>query len=808
MKRIMTSLAIMLFVFVGQLSAEGFPGYYYRSGFLFAPSSVYNDGLLGHANPANLALLSDGEIRLTWSTEGTDFSSFDSWGLMTALPNVGFNYFRYDMGGASISDYRFGFGFGSQGHAMGLSYGWSSGNDNAAGHEKIFSIGSISRPNKYISTGMVYYESLESKDNELVGDIGFRPTGTRALTVFADAALKYGMSFSDLPWSLGAVFEPADGISIIGRYFESEAFTVGVSIGLGYLGFGSQAHFDRDQNHAMYSNYVRLGGLKPSYISEIFEHDRRFVSMHLKGNVRYHKYRYFDDGGPRLYDVLNGIKAAASDPRVGVLAINLSGLSIVPEHAWEIRNELVQFKSSGKPVIIFIDEVKITEYHLASVADIIVMDPIGYILPVGYAAGRTYFKGALEKLGLGFEEWRFFKYKSGPEPYSRDDMSPADREQRQAYIDDRYELAREEICAARHLTYNEFDDIINNIGILDASDALDRKLVDTLARWSDVGNIVKNLSGRFMWGLAPDHIKDIAMPSQTWGLKPEIAVVYGLGECAMDSGIKGRWLETVFKALAARPNVKAVVFRVDSPGGMGLPSDMVAQAVRRCAEKKPVIVSQGQLAASGGYWISAFGTEIVAGPNTLTGSIGVYGGWVYDIELSKKLGMSYDFVKRGDHADLFLGVRLPLLGITIPGRNLTDDEFAIMKNAILKHYDQFVGVVAKGRKMSEERVREIGEGHVYSGTDGLELGLVDKIGSLTTAIAVARERAGLAPDREVTIVEIPKYKGLFDFDFGLPKMPEIPSLLDDPSIMYLKMITDSPGRPLFMLPPDDWPMAE
>lgn len=808
MRRIFNPVIAALIIFSSQAYAEGIPGYYYRSGFLFAPPSVYNDGLLGYTNPANLALLDKGEIRLTWSTEGTDFSSFDSWGLMTALPNAGFDYFRCNLGPFSVSDYRIGFAAGTHGHAMGLAYGWSSGGDDATGHEKILAIGSVSRPNKYISSGLVYYESLESKDNELVGDIGIRPTGTNIFTVFGDAALKYGMSFSDLPWSLGAVVEPVDGISITGRYFESEAFTVGVSIGLGYLGFGSQAHYDTDQNHAMYSNYVRLGGLKPSYISESFERDRRYVSMHLKGNVVYHKYRYFDDGGPRLYDILNSIKAAAFDPRVGVIAVNLSGLQIVPEHAWEIRNELARYKATGKKVVIFIDEVTTTAYHLASVADVIVMDPVGYFLMTGYSASRTYFKGTMEKLGLGFDEWRFFKYKSGPESYSRDDMSPADREQRQAYIDDRYELAREEICTARHISYDDFDNIINNVGYLDASEALKYKLVDTTARWSDVSDIIKGLSGRFMWSLSPQHIKGIEEPSQTWGLKPEIAVVYALGECSMDSGIKGRWLETVFKTLAARPNVKAVVFRVDSPGGMGLPSDMVAQAVRKCAEKKPVIVSQGQLAASGGYWISAYGSEIVAGPNTLTGSIGVYGGWVYDKEFAQKLGMTYDFVKRGDHADIQLGVRLPLLGITVPGRNLTDDEFAIMKEAILKHYGQFVGVVAKGRNMSEERVREIGEGRVYSGTDGLELGLVDRIGSLTTAIAVARERAGLAPDQEVTIVEIPKYKGLFDFDFGLPEMPDIPSLLDDPSIMYLKMVTEHSGQPLFMLPPDDWPKAE
>ncbi len=806
MKKITAILFLTFLALTASAPAVGIPGYYQRSGFLFAPSSVYNDGLLGFTNPANLALIPHGEVRLAWSTDGTDFSSFHNWGLMAAAPNFGFDYFRDYIGNTPISDYRLGLAFGSPGHTIGLSYGWSTGGNDDAGREKIMTIGTIARPNKYISTGLVYNESLEGKDNELIGDIGLRPAGNPVLTVFADAALKYNMSFSDLPWSIGAIIEPAAGINIIGRYFDSEAFTIGVSIGLGSLGFGSQSYYDKSQHHTGYSNYVRVGSVKPSYISEYFERDRRFVAMSLKGTVVYHKYRYFDNSGPRLYDILNEIKAAATDPRVGALAINLSGMRVYPEHAWEIRNQLIEFKTSGKPVIIFIDLARMTQYHLASVADVVVMDPQGYLLLSGYVSGRTYFKGTLEKLGLGFEPWRFFKYKSGPETYSRDNMSPADREQRQAYIDDRYDLARDEICTSRLISADDFDNIIDNVGYLDASDALEYKLVDTLARWSDVGGVVRALSGRFMWGIAPENTKAIAVPSQTWGPKPKIAVVYAIGECEMDNGIRARWLEYVFDALTVQPDITAVVFRVDSPGGYGLPSDLVAQAVRKCAAVKPVIVSQGQMAASGGYWISAFGNEIVAGPGTLTGSIGVYGGWVYDKDFTEKLGMTYDFVKRGVHADLLTGVRLPLIGITVPGRNLTDDEYAIMKKAILKHYDQFVSIVSEGRNIPEERVREIGQGRVYSGTDGIELGLVDIIGSLTTAIDEAKDRAGLAPDQEVDIIEIPKYKGLFDIH--IPGVPDIPSLKDDPSMKYLKMITDSPTEPLFMLPPDFQPGQE
>jgi protease-4 len=249
-----------------------------------------------------------------------------------------------------------------------------------------------------------------------------------------------------------------------------------------------------------------------------------------------------------------------------------------------------------------------------------------------------------------------------------------------------------------------------------------------------------------------------------------------------------------------------VVFRVDSPGGDGMASDLVAEALKKCSEKKPVIISQGQVAASGGYWISMYGDTIVAGPNSVTGSIGVIGGWIYDKGASEKLGMTSDHVKRGAHAELGFGVRLPFVGVQIPARNLTTDERAKVEELFMKFYEGFVQKVAKGRNLSAEEVKKIAEGHFYSGTDGKSIRLVDEVGGLLTALAIAQHKAGLKPDQEVDIVEIPQYKGFINF--SLRPSPVAARVKDDPVLQYLKMLSERRGQPLPMLLPGTYPAIE
>lgn len=794
--------AALLWAFCLDLAhSQPLSGYYSRNDFLLAPPAAFADGLVGFVNPANLALLRQSETRFLWSTDGTQAASFNDWGLFWGTRGLGFSTQRRHNGNRAVTDFNLATGFGSRAVGLGLAYRWSTGDRAAFGRERQFALGAIVRPARFLSLGLLGNFATASSNCEGIAEIGIRPLGTPRLTLFADAALQNGRSLSEAPWSAGAALQVVEGLHFVGRTFDSEAFTLGMTINFGKSGVGGQAHFDSEREHAYNTYMIRAGGMQPSVVSR--GRGKRYLALNLKGRMDYHKYAWFDKDTNRLYEVLNRIRTAAADPQIGLLALNLSGMQIRPEHAWEVREALKQAQAAGKKVVIFIDNAAMTGYHLASVADQIVMDPEGLLTLQGFVLGKTYLKGTLAKMGLGFEEWRFFKYKSALESLSRDRLSDADREQLQDYVDDWYELVQSEVCAARGMTPERFDQLIDNESLFAAAQAVQAGLVDTLARWSALSEVIKRITGSSLRSISAKGLREQAEAAQIWGEPPKIALVYGLGVCAMDEGIRARWLERVFHNLAKNRAIKAVVFRVDSPGGDGMASDVVAEALRKCSEKKPVIVSQGQVAGSGGYWISMYGDTIVAGPNTITGSIGVIGGWIFDQGLGEKIGMTEDHVKRGAHADAGYGITLPLLGVRLPARNLTQEERGRVEALIRQFYDEFVAKVARGRNLSVEAVREIAEGRIFSGIDGKANGLVDEVGGLLTALAIAQQRAGIDLRHEIEVVEIPASKGLFNLSPGFPGVRA--QIADDSILQFIKFMSERNGQPLPLLVPGRYP---
>jgi protease-4 len=424
--------------------------------------------------------------------------------------------------------------------------------------------------------------------------------------------------------------------------------------------------------------------------------------MKLKGPVVHTRYKYFDNG--RLFlGIVKSLEDAKNDPRVKGVALNLSGVRISRGNAWEIRDKLSDLQESGKHVVIYFDEAGMTEYHLASVADKVVIDPEGMLLLPGYVLGRTYLSGTLEKIGIGFDEWRFLKYKSAAETLSRDSMSDADREQRQALVDGYYETMSAEVCESRGVSSAEFDRWIDEETVILPDAAKDAGIVDAIARWDDIQDVIEDLEGSPKSFIGRKSLAGQYYKSKRWGEPPRIAIVYAIGACSMDSGIRARQLETILLRLARSWSVKAVVLRVNSPGGSALASDLVAEAMKKCAKYKPVIVSQGDVAASGGYWISMYGDQILAQPTTITGSIGVIGGWIWNDGLAEKMGLSADWVYRGKHADLFFGPGIPFSGVGIPHRPMNDEERERLIGRLKTMYDGFVDKVSEGRGMKHLR---------------------------------------------------------------------------------------------------------
>lgn len=800
MNKVRALLVVMLLLALAGVSRATIPHYHTHANYLLASPGAMGMGLYGYVNPALLTYLHHTDLYFTWSDASGDWSNFEGWGFFSGFPslNMGFGTIKDETAVGSSYDYRLSFGMGKPTSSIGIQYNWSAGSNQTLNRSNFFGIGWLGRPIRYLSIGAVGQFSTTSQDNQGIFDVAVRPLGDERLSVFADYAIQRGMRMADGPWSAGAIWEMFPGVRLTGRYFDTEAFTVGLSFSLGHAGATAQALWDSDNNHGYNTYGVRAG----AYDRNVFHGNvgrKKYLRLDLKGPIRYQRFIWFDKS-TTLVGVLEAIEKAKHDKSISGIAVNTSGMYATIEMKFEIRDKLEEFKKSGKQVVVYIDDSGLSTYTLATVADRIVLDTTGEIAMPGMLGGRTYLKGTLEKLGIGFDEWRFYKYKSAYESFSREDFSEGDEEQIGRIIDEAYRITRETVCDARGISHAEFDRIVDDLAFVMPEEALELGLVDELGKWDSVKDVIKELEGRKLATVSTKYF-DIFRPprEEYWGNRRQVALIYALGVCAMDEGINARKLSKYIDSARRNKKIEAVVFRVDSPGGSGMASDLVAEAIKKCAEEKPVIVSQGSVAASGGYWISMYADKIVASPATITGSIGVIGGWFYNQGITEKLGMSTDHVKAGKHADLGFGATVPLLGIRIPDRNLTDDEFERMKVHITDFYRQFVEKVAEGRRMEYDDVDKIGQGRVWLGTDGREIGLVDKLGGLDTAIRLAKQEAGIPEDEKVELIEMPR-PGLMSSDVFAPRLLGIEVREEDPYIKLIKFRMEHNGDPLPMLP--------
>ncbi len=793
---------LLLALLAPLVSGQTFPSYYSTTDLTLTSPGALKFGLSGYENPALLTYVRQPDFEFVWTDASGQWNDFSRWGLFTASPNFGMGIVKTKVGSASVTDYRLSFGFGDKTVGLGLAYGFTGGDKGAFDRSNVWTLGTIVRPDPHVSIGLVGSATTSGGRTEAAMDAGVRPLGNELLTLFADHAIQNGQSLKNGGWSYGAALEPLPGIRVTGRYFDTHAFAIGVSLSLGNAGISGQSTFDKDSKHAFNMYSIRLGAYDRSVLSKLSPRSK-YVEMNLNGSMKYQRFMFFDNTNT-LRGTLEAIDAAREDPTIGGIAINTSGMNINREMLWELRERLQEFKSSGKKVVVFIDRASMEEYRFATVADRIVLDPTGIIMLPGYVMGNTYLKGTLEKIGVGFDEWRFFRYKSADEFLSRDRMSDADREQKQKYIDDLYVSTKHDICDGRTLTPERFDQLVNDEVVFLPRDAVEKGLVDTLGRWDEVKGMIEHIEGKTKAMAGMGSAARFNLPyDDRWGERPRIALIYALGVCAMDEGIKARSLVKDVEAASNDPKIKAIILRVDSPGGDGMASDYIAEAMKKAKKIKPVIVSQGYVAGSGGYWLSMYADTIVAAPATITGSIGVIGGWMYNKELKEKLGISTDHVQVGNHADLGFGFSLPFIGAGLPDRNLTESERAVAERAIRTYYADFVGKVAEGRKTTPEKIEPIAQGRFYSGTDGKNIGLVDVIGGLEDAIRIARQRAGIGDDEDVTIVEMPR-PGLFDFSGFVPRLLGIQqSAAEDPLTQQLKFRLSHNGEPLPIMPLDE-----
>lgn len=454
-----------------------------------------------------------------------------------------------------------------------------------------------------------------------------------------------------------------------------------------------------------------------------------------------------------LEDALLALDKAAKNENIIGVYLEGGAMGANPGMAQELRQALVEFKESGKWVVAYGDSYGKTAYYLSSVADSVLLNPEGNVDFGGMASQIMFFKDVMEKIGVKMQVFKVGTYKSAVEPFICTEMSPANREQVTSYLFSIWTNMLKDVAESRNMEVGKLNSLADSLTMIsEASVALNGGLVDKLCYMDEVKAILREKSG------IEDEDDDLVFASVADVAKSEtldekvdeqVAVYYAYGEIVQSQGtglgmsqehqIVGEKMIKDLQDLREDDDVKAVVIRVNSPGGSAFASEQIWREVCLLKEKKPVVVSMGGMAASGGYYISCAANRIFAEPTTLTGSIGIF-GMIPDVSelMTEKIGLKFDVVKTNEMSD-----------IGTMARPFNEAESAQMQKMINRGYDLFTKRVAVGRGMAQDSVKLIAEGRVWTGEQGLKIGLVDELGNLDDAVAHAAELAKVEKFRAV-----------------------------------------------------------
>ena len=458
---------------------------------------------------------------------------------------------------------------------------------------------------------------------------------------------------------------------------------------------------------------------------------------------------------PTLRTLVESIDRAGADSKVDALVLRVSTL---PDAGWgkvqELRDAITRFRKSGKPAYAHLEFAGNKEYYLATACSKIYAVPNAILDVTGLRSETTFFANTLEKLGVEAQFEGVGKYKNAPNQFTQTGFTEPHREQMEALLDSIYEEYVAGIRSSRNKTADETQEIID-AGPYDGASALKAGLVDELLYADQLRDRLKDAES-----VTPGRYAKGSSRGFGFDRRPKIALVYAVGEIvggesqggAIGGQVAGS--DTVAAALKdAREDdaIKAIVLRIDSPGGSGTASDVIWREVVLARKAKPVVVSMGDVAASGGYYIAMASDAIVAQPSTITGSIGVFGGKFTLRGLYDKIGITKEILTRGRNADLFSEYR-----------PWSDEERVKFRGLMVSFYDEFIKKAAEGRKKSYDDVDAVAQGRVWTGNEALRHGLVDKLGGLDVAVGLAKERAKIARGQEVNLVVVPERKGLLE----------------------------------------------
>jgi len=499
--------------------------------------------------------------------------------------------------------------------------------------------------------------------------------------------------------------------------------------------------------------------------------DNSVLVLKLEGSIEeraqdnpFEKLLGSDNETQGLDKILSAIKHAKTEEKIKGIYIEAGSMSgAEPASLQAIHDQLIDFKKSGKFIVSYGDTYSEGAYYLCSTADSLVINPQGMIEWMGLSSQVVYFKDLLDKIGVKMQIFKVGTYKSAVEPFMLSEMSEANREQITTYLGEVWKEMTDDVSKNRKIAVDKLNEIADSAYVFsDPSIYKKLKLVDKYAYSDEVPNIIANMmkvdDKKDYNTVDVNTVASIASSEPKGTSGNIVAVYYAYGEIieeestsslASESSIVGKKVIKDLEKLADDDDVKAVVLRVNSPGGSAYASEQIWHQVMNIKSKKPIIVSMGGLAASGGYYISCAADWIVAEPTTLTGSIGIFGQFPDATELlNNKLGVHFSTVKTNEHADF-----------GELGRPMNASECALLQGYINRGYELFTKRCADGRKMKQDDIKKIAEGRVWTGVHAKQIGLVDQLGDLDDAIKVAKEKAKID---EYTVISYPGESSMFE----------------------------------------------
>ena len=629
--------------------------------------------------------------------------------------------------------------------SLGFGYSWFRSDDRRYKALNVRTIGFTSRPWNFLSIAGTWssinytinsvalnFSTLER--NYRVG-LGLRPFGN-SVTITTDLNVDQNTDGDEYTLIYGLDFWSKKGFSFSAMYDDAGNFEFGFEVGIPKVGVRNSNAYPENGTFRSSSVVIEL---RQHQRETILRSKGRYLKLNLKGDIPDEpQKRFFFSRGPRTTaEWVRLIEKARSDDTVDGIILKIGRFKGGMATVSEIRNALLRFKEGGKKIVVYSEIMTGKGLLLASVADMVMMNPSGYLYFTGLTASISYYKGLLDKIGVEVEFVRVGRYKSAVEPFSFDSMSYSFREEIDAILDDYQKFYIDGISEGRNLSKEVIRTLQDN-GPFTASEALKSKLIDKIAYEDEIDDIIKKkYSLKSVRKIKARDYERQKKLNREWGEKKKIAIIHLSGtiipgESRSGSLLGARTASRIIKYARENRSIKAIILRIDSGGGTALGADIIWNELRHTKDKKPIIASFGDITASGAYYLAMPADTILAEKTTLTGSIGIFMALPKVKELYKKLGIRQEIIKRGKHSDILSGQR-----------KWTEEERELLQRQLNELYKDFVNKVSEGRGMTSAEVDSVGMGRLWTGEDALANGLIDMIGGIKEAEDLSLRMTGL-----------------------------------------------------------------